>query len=69
MPPSRKLKTDKKRLTRFLKKKPPVGEISLIAIAYRRAVSQYELRGIRTPPDMAIALKRFEAYLGYRVKA
>lgn len=69
MPPSRKLKTDKKRLTRMLKGKPSIGKISLIAIAYRRAITHCEMTGKKVPISVAVALNRFEKYLGYRVKA
>lgn len=69
MPPSKKLKTDKKRLTRLLSKNPPVGEINMIAIAYRRAVTHCETHNKKVPLSVSVALKRFERFLGYRVKA
>lgn len=53
----------------MLKGKPSIGEISLIAIAYRRAITHCEMTGKKVPISVAVALNRFEIYLGYRVKA
>lgn len=64
-----KLKVSKKRTTRYLEGQPPKAEVNQLVRAYSRAATHCEQTGTVVPLEIQIGLKRFEKYLGYRVKA